>query len=164
MASHGGIAGVMVACILYGLKNRITPWHLPRLRRLLRSDRARALGRLANFVNGELWGRPLDPRNDKPTPPWWSREVSGRDARPRTFRTDRERRRARDDGFQSKWRVGATVAPRRGLLGSVGRLGCDLAVSHRLLPEPALFQACTDGLLLFALLAIVWLRSRESPE
>jgi phosphatidylglycerol:prolipoprotein diacylglycerol transferase len=57
MSFHGGCVGVILACFGFGLANKIsglrvldhvatvTPWGL-------------LFGRLANFVNGELWGRP----------------------------------------------------------------------------------------------------------
>ena len=59
MSFHGGAAGVIVALALFCRHNRI-PF-------LLFSDRVTSavpiglgLGRLANFVNGELWGRTTD--------------------------------------------------------------------------------------------------------
>lgn len=59
MSFHGGFLGVVVACYMFGRYHAIT------LDRLL--DLAAAgvpiglgLGRLANFVNGELWGRVSD--------------------------------------------------------------------------------------------------------
>lgn len=70
MASHGGIIGVTIAVILFARRHRIailalgdaacfvTPWGL-------------MFGRLANWVNGELWGRPL-PDAMQANPPWWS--------------------------------------------------------------------------------------------
>ncbi|WP_439533246.1 prolipoprotein diacylglyceryl transferase [Polymorphobacter sp.] len=57
MSFHGGCAGVILACFGFGMANKVsglrvldhvatvTPWGL-------------LFGRLANFVNGELWGRP----------------------------------------------------------------------------------------------------------
>ena len=57
MSSHGGIAGVMLGCIGFGLANKVSG-----LRTLdyvaVVSPLGLGLGRLANFVNGELWGRP----------------------------------------------------------------------------------------------------------
>jgi phosphatidylglycerol:prolipoprotein diacylglycerol transferase len=57
MASHGGIAGMVIAACLYAREQH--------LRALPLVDAAAAtgpigifLGRCANFVNGELWGRP----------------------------------------------------------------------------------------------------------
>ncbi len=59
MASHGGVIGLVAASWIYARKNSIS--HL----RLMDAFSIAAtpgvfLGRLANFVNGELWGRPSD--------------------------------------------------------------------------------------------------------
>jgi phosphatidylglycerol:prolipoprotein diacylglycerol transferase len=59
MSFHGGFLGVVVACILYGRKIGTS------LDRMLDLGAASVpvglgLGRLANFINGELWGRPSD--------------------------------------------------------------------------------------------------------
>jgi len=59
MAFHGGLLGVMLALILYTRKHGIP---------LLSAADALAIatppglffGRIANFINGELWGRPSD--------------------------------------------------------------------------------------------------------
>ena len=59
MSFHGGMLGVVLAMWFYARSQRISP--------LLLADRAVAvvpiglfLGRLANFANGELWGRETD--------------------------------------------------------------------------------------------------------
>ena len=57
MASHGGIIGIVCACIYFGKKHKITPPHLFDLTTLGGSIGI-FFGRLANFVNGELVGRP----------------------------------------------------------------------------------------------------------
>lgn len=60
MASHGGVAGVMLACWIFGRWHKISMWHLLDLTTL-----AAALGfffgRIANFINGELYGRECSP-------------------------------------------------------------------------------------------------------
>jgi phosphatidylglycerol:prolipoprotein diacylglycerol transferase len=57
MSSHGGIAGVIIGCFGFGLANKVSG-----LRTLdyvaTVAPLGLGLGRLANFVNGELWGRP----------------------------------------------------------------------------------------------------------
>jgi len=70
MASHGGVIGVAIAIIWFARRERIpilvagdavafvVPWGL-------------MFGRLANWVNGELPGRPL-PAEMQANPPWWS--------------------------------------------------------------------------------------------
>jgi len=59
MSFHGGFLGVIVACALYGRRHAI------RLDSLLDLSACAVpvglgLGRLANFINGELYGRPSD--------------------------------------------------------------------------------------------------------
>ena len=56
MSFHGGFLGVVIACMIYGWRNGVG------LDRLLDLGAAATpiglgLGRLANFINGELWGR-----------------------------------------------------------------------------------------------------------
>jgi phosphatidylglycerol:prolipoprotein diacylglycerol transferase len=59
MASHGGFAGVAVAAIWVARKHQLHPLYLGDL---IASVAAPGLlfGRLANFINGELWGRISD--------------------------------------------------------------------------------------------------------
>lgn len=57
MSFHGGCAGVIVACLAYGASQKISGL------RILDSVATVTpfgllCGRLANFINGELWGRP----------------------------------------------------------------------------------------------------------
>jgi phosphatidylglycerol:prolipoprotein diacylglycerol transferase len=59
MSFHGGFLGVVIACLVYGRR------HGKSLDRMLDLGAASVpvglgLGRLANFINGELWGRPTD--------------------------------------------------------------------------------------------------------
>jgi phosphatidylglycerol---prolipoprotein diacylglyceryl transferase len=59
MSFHGGFLGVVVACIVFGRRIGSS------LDRMLDLGAASVpvglgLGRLANFINGELWGRPSD--------------------------------------------------------------------------------------------------------
>lgn len=60
MSFHGGFLGVLVAMALYGRKTgrgfwRVTDFIAPLVPTGL------AFGRIGNFINGELWGRPADP-------------------------------------------------------------------------------------------------------
>lgn len=56
MASHGGILGVMLVCYFYGKKHNISVLHLMDLVNF-GGAAGFFFGRLANFVNGELYGR-----------------------------------------------------------------------------------------------------------
>ncbi len=59
MSFHGGFLGVVAGCLVFGRRKGIT------LDRMLDLGAASVpvglgLGRIANFINGELWGRPAD--------------------------------------------------------------------------------------------------------
>jgi phosphatidylglycerol:prolipoprotein diacylglycerol transferase len=59
MSFHGGLAGTTLAMILFSWRYRVSPWSLfdvigPSVTFGL------FLGRIANFINGELWGRVTD--------------------------------------------------------------------------------------------------------
>lgn len=57
MASHGGFAGVIVALFWFARANRIPFLHIGDLVASVASA-GLMLGRIANFINGELWGKP----------------------------------------------------------------------------------------------------------
>lgn len=56
MASHGGILGVMLVCYLYGKKHKISFFHCLDLT-VFGGSLGFFFGRIANFINGELYGR-----------------------------------------------------------------------------------------------------------
>ena len=56
MSSHGGILGVMLVCYFYGRSNKISWLHCLDLT-VFGSALGFFFGRLANFINGELYGR-----------------------------------------------------------------------------------------------------------
>jgi phosphatidylglycerol:prolipoprotein diacylglycerol transferase len=60
MASHGGIIGVIIVMLLFARGRgkpflQVSDFVVPLIPQGL------ALGRIGNFINGELWGRPADP-------------------------------------------------------------------------------------------------------
>jgi len=57
MASHGGILGVLVAFWIFSRSRKVPLSHLLDLT-CLTAPMGLFLGRVANFINGELWGRP----------------------------------------------------------------------------------------------------------
>lgn len=57
MSSHGGIAGVMLGSLGFARANKVS-WVRTLDYVAVVSPVGLGLGRLANFVNGELWGRP----------------------------------------------------------------------------------------------------------
>jgi phosphatidylglycerol:prolipoprotein diacylglycerol transferase len=70
MASHGGIIGVAVAFIIWGRKNNVPVLHLFDIGVLCVTP-GLFFGRIANFINGELWGKALPPALQT-NPPAWS--------------------------------------------------------------------------------------------
>jgi len=56
MASHGGLIGVILFILWYAKKHRHSFWNLTD-NMACTASLGFAFGRLANFVNGELWGR-----------------------------------------------------------------------------------------------------------
>ena len=57
MASHGGMAGVAVALIWFSRSEKIRFLHLADLITSV-APAGLLFGRIANFINGELWGKP----------------------------------------------------------------------------------------------------------
>lgn len=60
MASHGGIIGLVIACVLFSVKHGIQMLYLFDLIAIT-GPIGIFFGRLANFTNGELVGRPAEP-------------------------------------------------------------------------------------------------------
>ena len=59
MASHGGFIGVTIATIWYGRATGVGFWRLADLAATI-TPSGLLLGRIANFINGELWGKVTD--------------------------------------------------------------------------------------------------------
>jgi phosphatidylglycerol---prolipoprotein diacylglyceryl transferase len=59
MSFHGGLIGVIAATLLFGWKTGISFWDLAELIVPI-APLGLFLGRIGNFINGELWGRPSD--------------------------------------------------------------------------------------------------------
>lgn len=56
MASHGGMAGALIGFLLWARKARVDGWAVADNAAVL-APVGIFLGRIANFINGELWGR-----------------------------------------------------------------------------------------------------------
>ena len=59
MSFHGGLLGVIVAILLFAIRNKVDPFMLSDLVAIV-APIGLFFGRLANFINGELWGRISD--------------------------------------------------------------------------------------------------------
>ncbi|MEQ9241854.1 prolipoprotein diacylglyceryl transferase [Roseovarius indicus] len=59
MSFHGGLLGVITACVVFSWRQRI-PWLSVADVLCMATPVGLLLGRIANFINAELWGRPTD--------------------------------------------------------------------------------------------------------
>jgi phosphatidylglycerol:prolipoprotein diacylglycerol transferase len=59
MSSHGGLIGVILVILWTAWKKKIPFWNLTDCLALV-TPIGLFFGRIANFINGELWGRPTD--------------------------------------------------------------------------------------------------------
>ena len=69
MASHGGMIGVVVACLWIARRNKVPGWHVIDCLCLV-GPIGVFFGRVANFINGELLGKIVAPPGAPA--PWWS--------------------------------------------------------------------------------------------
>ena len=155
MASHGGVIGVIAACCVFGARN-----HIPKLHVLdvvaLAGPPGLFLGRVANFVNAELWGRAL-PDARQADPPWWSIKYL-EEILHEGFPHATELAKLRPVvGGDETFKGNVVQAIRDG----------DAAITEAVRPmltahyPSQLLQAITDGPLLGALLVVVWWRARK---
>lgn len=59
LSFHGGLIGVVVAAIIFSKKQKIPFWNLADAMALA-TPTGLAMGRIGNFINGELYGRPTN--------------------------------------------------------------------------------------------------------
>lgn len=157
MSSHGGIAGVALAAFIYARRSGIPLLHLLDCA-AIGAPPGLAFGRLGNWVNGELWGRPL-PEARWADPPWWSTKFPREILDPDFPRLD----------ALAPLRRSGLVDPAapfpRSLVDACYR--GDQAVIDALAPHltphyPNQFlQALTDGPILLAILCAVWWKPRR---
>lgn len=159
MSSHGGVVGVIVACVWCGPRFGVPRLHLTDLAAFI-APIGLGVGRLANWINGELPGKPL-PAPMQADPPWWSvkypEEVFDRNF----WATDAA---AKFDALSGFARSGKEL-PRT--LYDACYAG-DAKVIEALAPfltahYPINFmQAATDGAILFGVLVVAWLAPRPA--
>ncbi len=169
MASHGGMIGVILACWLYAHRRRVSPLHLLDLA-VLAAPVGLGLGRLANFVNAELWGKalPMSMQSYPPSQPaiqspWWSvkypQEILQWD---RASDFDLARRLQVDQltsivGGGDRFDLNVVEAVRQGDQAVIAVVEPLLTAYY----PSQIIQAITDGPILVAILALIWLRPRK---
>lgn len=157
MASHGGMIGVALAAFLYARKIGIPGWHALDVTAVLAAP-GLGLGRLANFINGELWGRPL-PESMRESPPIWSVKY------PDEMFLEGFANGPQVDRLASIVEFGADIGPREALRNAAyaGRTDVIEAITPYLTPyyPSQLFQTASDGIVLFAAVLLAWLVPRK---
>ena len=159
MSSHGGMIGVTLAAMWFARKARIQFFEVGDIAAFA-APYGLGLGRLANWVNGELPGKAL-PMSAQDDPPWWSVKYP---------------REMLEQGFANADRL-ADLGWMRSQIGagvneSLASALCEACYRHdptviaKVAPlltarYPINFmQALTDGVVLPAVLAIAWIRPR----
>ncbi len=151
MSSHGGLAGVIIGTWLFCRKYSFSALHVLDMSALA-CPPGLGLGRLANFINGELWGRPLPP-SWQDIPPWWSvkypQEILRADFSHLEPVLTLKSRFAIEGPFPGAV-VDAILSGNEQLTDAVR----PLLTAHY---PSQIFQAFTDGPVLLAILATLWL-------
>ena len=155
MASHGGMIGVILACWLFARKHSVPVGHIFDLA-ALGCPAGLFLGRIANFINAELWGKAL-PAAMQSNPPWsvkYPGEILGWDS-------------AHLKQIASLESIVGVSGP--GFTEAVVQKAYqhDTIVMQTIKPlltayyPSQIFQAITDGPILFSMLALIWLKPRK---
>lgn len=173
MASHGGVIGIVVACLLFARSRKVSSLHLLDLCSAT-GPLGVLFGRLANFINGELVGREVSanfplavkfPHDLEYLPPEELAKL-----KPAIDRVGPELL-----GFNGQQFVDMAHARIEGLTDAINRVvtltrdntpvGDTLAEAIEPLLVPRhpsqLYQAAGEGLVVFVILMLVWLRPRK---
>jgi phosphatidylglycerol:prolipoprotein diacylglycerol transferase len=151
MASHGGILGVVIAMCVFARKNQLPALHLVDMVAIA-APPGLFFGRLANFINGELWGKRLSDAMQI-DPPWWS------------VKYPEEIYLGTVDVSSVAISVGGETTLHTQIVESLR--SADPVVTEALIGQltawwpSQLFQAMTDGPVLMVILVAVWWRPRR---
>jgi phosphatidylglycerol:prolipoprotein diacylglycerol transferase len=69
LSFHGGLLGVIVAYMLFARKHKLPKWRVGDCLTMATCPGIFAV-RMANFINGELYGRPISDQNSPDSVPW----------------------------------------------------------------------------------------------
>lgn len=170
MASHGGMIGSLIAAYWFARQRRLSLLHLLDMASLA-APLGFAFGRIANFINGELYGRVCPP--DSPIGVQFPQEIAGWNANELEHLAPA----ARAVGVSAdQWQTWLDAPSRFG--GEINRTldqmiqatqsgsgHADVILAlQNVLPTrypSQLIQAALEGLLVFLLLAAFWTRPRK---
>jgi phosphatidylglycerol:prolipoprotein diacylglycerol transferase len=151
MASHGGMIGVIVALLIFAKRNKIPLLHPIDVTAFI-CPPGLFLGRMANFINGELWGEPW--KGEGQAPAWTVKYPEEIMVRPEDFELESLRP-----------VIGGATSFHERVVSEVHN-GNEMVIS---VVQPQLtayfpsqlIQAISDGPVLLAAIALVWLRPRK---
>ncbi len=164
MSSHGGMAGVAIAVIWFARTRGLSVLHVMDCAAFICCP-GLMFGRLANWVNGELWGRAL-PESMQANAPWWSVKYPTQVYEPSFDLSLAEPARAAlaasgagggAEALSAQWPqyvVQACYAGNRAVIDALEPVLTAYYPSN-------FFQAITDGPILMGVLALVWLKPRK---
>jgi len=151
MASHGGMIGVILGLIFFAHRNKLPSLHLLDVGAII-STPGLFLGRIANFINGELWGEPW--RGDGEAPYWTVKYPTEVLARPEEFKLEELRTTlGGDSSFQHR----VVLEIQSGNEQVIAIVEPQLTAYY----PSQLIQAISDGPVLLLLLIIAWWRPRK---
>jgi phosphatidylglycerol:prolipoprotein diacylglycerol transferase len=196
MSFHGGLAGVIIALVLFAHRRGLPKSHVLDVATFI-TPPGLFFGRIANFINGELWGKVI-PHPMHADAPWWSIKYPSEitDHWLRILRLDDESalreltyRMAADFNLSAPDETALREAvmaeasrrlellePLRNTIGGSNDFHARVveaayagneAVAQHIQPlltpyyPSQLFQACAEGLLLWLVLILIWLKPRR---
>ena len=152
MSSHGGILGVFAAMWIFGRRNAVPFWSLCDTACFI-APAGLMLGRLANWVNGELPGKALPP-SMQGDPPWWSVKYPEE-------AIDIAVAGVRDGSLPASSVDSATALAHAAYAGDANAAAQIAALVPARYPNNFI-QAATDGPLLMLVLVLVWWKPRHA--
>ncbi len=162
MSSHGGMLGVLATMIYWSRKHNINLLHLMDVGPYVAVP-GLCFGRVANFINGELWGRKL-PKDLQVEAPWWSIKYPTEITEVWTQFPDTHQHK-----LNTLLELQTTVHGGNNFYYNVVQEAYkgNQIVIESITPlltawyPSQLFQAATNGLLLFIALTIIWWRPKK---
>ena len=151
MASHGGMVGVILGLLWFAKRNNIPLLHPLDVASFICTP-GLFLGRLANFINGELWGEAWDGEGEAPA--WTVKYPEEVLVNPGGFNLEPLRSQI---GGDTSFHQRVVAEAQNGNESVIAVLQPQLTAFY----PSQLIQAITDGPLLLAAVALVWLRPRK---